>query len=98
MADTRTNPNPPHDCPGGCGSKVPHAKLACFECWWLLPEEMRKAITDARGHERLVEVGKAARWYREHVAGGRLVDAPEQPHLTITLDESWRPGRGGGVR
>lgn len=84
---TRTD-EPPHECPGGCGRDVPHRLLACRDCWWLLPEEMRTQIRQARGRRRLQLVGEAVAWYRDHV-----VDAPEKKPMTITIDESWRPRR-----
>jgi hypothetical protein len=82
---------PPHECPGGCGREVPHNKLACPDCWWLLPIDMRKAITGARGRNRLQLVGEAVGWYREHVVDGHLVPRAGEPEITYTLDESWRP-------
>lgn len=74
MSDTRMHGQPPHDCPGGCGAEVPHNKLACLDCWWLLPVELRKSVTNARGGNRLAAVGEAAKWLRENVAEGQLVD------------------------
>lgn len=94
MADTRVDPNPPHACPGGCGESVPHNKLACRSCWWHLPEDMRGAITNARGGNRLAAVGEGARWLREHLVDGRFPDQGMPGHLTITIDESWRPRNG----
>lgn len=67
-----------HDCPGGCGREVPHSKLACSDCWWLLPVEHRKAVTNAGSLIRLGVVGEALRWYRENMADGRLKNQPPE--------------------
>lgn len=58
MADT-------HDCPGGCGQQVPRHLLACLDCWWLLPTELRHAIQRG-GMHRLRAVSAAVQWYRDH--------------------------------
>jgi hypothetical protein len=70
---------------------VPHNKLACRDCWWLLPTDMRKAITDARGGRRLQLVGEAVGWYRQHVHGGQLVQQHGAPEITYSINENWRP-------
>jgi hypothetical protein len=77
--------HPPHDCPGGCGQSVPHRLLACGRCWHLLPAEQRKAITQARGAERLRLVGEAVGWYRENVRDGQLVVDETKPAPRITI-------------
>jgi hypothetical protein len=43
---------PDHDCPGGCDRTVPHHLLACPGCWSLLPVDLRKAVTRARGSQK----------------------------------------------
>lgn len=40
MADT-------HDCPGGCGARVPQHQLACKPDWYRLPAPLRRAVNDA---------------------------------------------------
>lgn len=52
---------------------------------------MREAITNARGGNRLAAVGEGARWLREHLVDGRFPDQGVPGHLTISIDESWRP-------
>jgi hypothetical protein len=54
-----------HDCPGGCGADVPRRLLACRDCWWLLPTDLRRAVQRG-GTGRLHAVADALRWYREN--------------------------------
>lgn len=83
MADTTTvQVDPPHACPGGCGSAVPHHKLSCLNCWGLLPAQVRRAVTRAAPADRLRVVGEALRWFRENVAEGKRINPP-----TVTLAE-----------
>lgn len=57
-----------HDCPGGCGAKVPRSKLACLDCWYLLPAGLRRRVSANRGRNLSV-VAEALRWYRDNVTG-----------------------------
>lgn len=61
--------NPPHKCPGGCGVSVPHNRLACQPCWWLLPEPLRQRV-NRRDPDHLTAVSEALVWYRANVRGG----------------------------
>lgn len=61
--------NTEHDCPGGCGRSVPRAKLACLDCWYLLPADLRRPL-DRFGGRKLEHVSRALQWYRENVRGG----------------------------
>jgi hypothetical protein len=62
-----------HDCPGGCGTPVARARLACRRCWYRLPEPMRDAVNtayhsgDRLGHRRAVAA--ASTWYRDNPIG-----------------------------
>lgn len=87
---TTDNVDRPHACPGGCERLVPFNRLACLDCWPLLPVDQRTAITRARGRHRRELVGEAIGWYRTHVARGRLINEPPK-NVRYTLDESWRP-------
>lgn len=62
--------NPSHDCPGGCGAEVPYRLLSCRSCWWLLPQEMRRRISNGTSDERLDTVSEALVWYKDNVRGG----------------------------
>ena len=95
MADTKVPSSPPHDCPGGCGREVPHRKLSCPDCWWLLPVELRKAVT--HGTNRLTAVGEAARWLRENVAEVQAASTPA-PTLRITIADPFGGAPHGGRR
>jgi len=57
--------HPEHDCPGGCGVKVAHRRLACPSCWYLLPEPLRQAVQRGAPN-RLTAVSEALQWYRQH--------------------------------
>jgi hypothetical protein len=70
---------------------VPHTKLACRNCWLLLPENQRTAVVRARGDDRLRVVGEALAWYRAHVHYGRLI-ADEPAEVWYMIDDG-RPGR-----
>jgi hypothetical protein len=56
-----------HRCPGGCGTLVAHSKLACPDCWYLLPVELRRRVSRGRS---LAAVSEALTWYRANVRGG----------------------------
>jgi hypothetical protein len=60
-----------HDCPGGCGRPVERHRVACRECWYRLPADLRRAITNNWKRNldahRLALVD-AVQWYRDHPA------------------------------
>jgi hypothetical protein len=58
-----------HRCPGGCGVMVARARLACPDCWPLLPAELRRRVIRGRGRD-LAAISRALAWYRDHVRGG----------------------------
>jgi hypothetical protein len=92
MRDTTVHePHPDHDCPGGCGCRVPYRLLACRNCWYLLPADQRNAITRARGGHRLQLVGEAVGWYREYVPDGQLVADQGKPGPRITIADGGFP-------
>jgi hypothetical protein len=58
-----------HDCPGGCGARVPRWKFACKPCWFRLPREIREKISaqyrrDAAAHRAAMR--EAMVWYQDH--------------------------------
>lgn len=67
---------------------MPHHKVACFQCWGLLPAPLRVAVTRSRGGNRLAAVGDAARWLRENVAEGVRIN---QPKFRITFADGGAP-------
>lgn len=58
-----------HRCPGGCGTLVARSKLACPDCWYLLPAELRRRVIRGRGRD-LAAISEALNWYRVNVRGG----------------------------
>lgn len=62
--------NPRHPCPGGCGADVPYTLLSCRSCWWLLPQSLRRRISNGNRQDRQDSVSEALVWYRENVRGG----------------------------
>jgi hypothetical protein len=34
-----------HACPGHCGATVARHLLACRDCWWRLPLDLRRRVT-----------------------------------------------------
>lgn len=61
---------PTHDCPGGCGTAVPHHLFACRDCWRRLPSAYRVVIGRTwhhgaeEAHARAMV--NAMHWYREN--------------------------------
>lgn len=58
-----------HECPGGCGSRVPRHRFACPPCWFRLPVPHRRAIE--RHHRRHTQshslaMHAAVNWFKEH--------------------------------
>jgi hypothetical protein len=58
-----------HDCPGGCGNRVPHHLFACRRCWGRLPTSLRVPINETHlravvGHRQAM--ANALEWYRKH--------------------------------
>jgi len=35
-------------CPGACGTEMVRGRVACRDCWQLVPLELRYALRDAR--------------------------------------------------
>jgi hypothetical protein len=72
-----------HDCPAGCGARVPGDRFACPTDWRRLPQVLRRAISmtfrrDPMAHAAAMSAAVA--WYREHPHNrteGRR--APERP-------------------
>lgn len=67
----------PHDCPGGCGTKVGFDMFACSEDWFRLPAAMRRAINHAAARAKVYPAAHRAalaaglRWYRDNPRGER---------------------------
>lgn len=68
-------PTPParwtrRKCPGGCGRDVGASKLACRDCWYEVPEPLRRAVTTARPRTpAAVDAVRAVfRWFIENGA------------------------------
>jgi hypothetical protein len=74
-----------HDCPCGCGERIPRNKLACKAGWVRLPQPLRVEVTAAWraiGEAADDEAERAARtqhthlvrrsltWFRNHPEGG----------------------------
>ncbi len=59
-----------HGCPGGCGARVPHHRLACPSCWYRLPLALRDEVNSAwraRGRDprrHQLALREATAWYR----------------------------------
>lgn len=69
MTGRPAGPDTSHACPGGCGARVPRARLACRGCWFRLPLPLRNAIKAHYGRNRtahLEAVAAASRWYRDN--------------------------------
>lgn len=58
-----------HRCPGGCGTMVARSRLACLDCWHLLPAELRRRVIRGRGRD-LQAISEALAWFRANVRGG----------------------------
>ena len=59
-----------HECPGGCGSRVPGALFTCKPDWFRLPHALRSAISaawrdgDKSAHGQAMT--RALDWYRRN--------------------------------
>lgn len=61
-----------HPCPGGCGARIIHKRLACTACWMRLPKPLRGEIVDSYYRQRddparhRDAIAEAAQWYRDN--------------------------------
>lgn len=59
-----------HPCPGGCGTAIANARLACPPDWSRLPKPLRDEINAAYPRRRanplrhMRAIAAASRWYR----------------------------------
>lgn len=72
-----------HECPGGCGERLPSHLFACTKCWRLLPHDLRQALVRTRplkylDAERLQAIHEAED-YLEHLAAVELGWEPAAP-------------------
>lgn len=59
-------PSCTHDCPGGCGRRVPRHHFACRPCWYRLPVDLRRPIAATHGRDfgaHMAAMDDAIRWY-----------------------------------
>lgn len=69
-----------HDCPGGCGQQVEQQLLACKQCWFRLPRNLRGRLTRAyaqrdrfpAAHRRALDacLDACLAWYRDNPRAG----------------------------
>lgn len=55
-----------HECPGGCGVRVGHDHLACRDCWYRLPQEIRQRVSNSFRHNNdrhRAALQTAVEWY-----------------------------------
>lgn len=60
---------PTHECPGGCGSRIPRHDFACLDCWHRLPVPHRRAIVRhfrRNTKNRSLALFAAESWFTEH--------------------------------
>ena len=55
-----------HQCPGGCGKRIPNSLLACSMHWYRVPRDLRHKIWQA--YLRLARYPRNERARREHAA------------------------------
>lgn len=63
-----------HACPGLCGRNVLNHLYACKPCWYRLPQDLRRPISDTYRRDPLAHLhamGDARRWYLDHPAVSR---------------------------
>lgn len=72
-----------HQCPGRCGRMVGYTHLACRECWFRLPGDLRVALNRAARARFATATGGAAhraalqdclKWYREEAAAQVIIE------------------------
>lgn len=85
-----------HACPGQCGRSVTQNRLACRDCWRLLPLHLQRALTEADARKRRlpadashaiahrVVLGECLAWYRDNDLGrsGEVADLPRSEEVS----------------
>lgn len=71
------NEGPPHTrpCPGGCGTSLPMAEMACWRCWERLPGDLKMTLWRAIRMQGQVIPGTAEwrQWVETHVTVYRMI-------------------------
>lgn len=84
---------PWHDCPGGCGRSVPDEKVACKDCFSLLPLDLQAELRTARGEDRADAGVRAVAWMRAELEGGKQKNPPKGTYSLAGFGGYPRGGR-----
>lgn len=90
-----TDPSDRHECPCGCGARLPHKVLACRPAWRALPGRLRYAVTRAwdSGHgdgtaAHRAAVADAVEHLQAHTAGRTRPSGRRPPGHEPARDDS----------